>query len=378
MGEALWERITGMPALRDSFARSHEPLRLPVTLAGITPAWLTSALAIAQPGTVVRACEVLDVLHGTCTKVRIRLDLNAAGRAAGIAERVILKGGFEPHSRAMHYMHGHEVHAYADVAPVSPLRSPTCWFAGYDAAARQGIVIMDDLVARGVSFCHPQRPLDVDAVARRLTTLAAHHAVSWGEDVFGPQDRFGWATGLIEGFDRYGKELLTPEVWQSYVDSARGAAVSTRFHSLDWMKAALARMLELSRELPRVLLHGDTHLGNLYVDIDGEPGWFDSQPHHGPALHEVAYHLTCALDVADRRAHERDLVAHYLRELAGHGIAAPTLDEAMRQYGCFLAAGYCIFLINASDFQPEAINTAYTARFSAAMLDHDTIGLLAG
>ena len=42
-----------------------------------------SALAIAQPGTVVRACEVLDVLHGTCTKVRIRLDLNAAGRAAG-------------------------------------------------------------------------------------------------------------------------------------------------------------------------------------------------------------------------------------------------------------------------------------------------------
>ncbi|MGE4302428.1 MAG: hypothetical protein AB7E24_00170 [Novosphingobium sp.] len=27
---------------------------------------------------------------------------------------------------------------------------------------------------------------------------------------------------------------------------------------------------------------------------------------------------------------------------------------------------------------PEAINTAYTARFSSAMLDNDTLGVLAG
>ena len=58
----------------------------------------------------------------------------------------------------MHYMHGEEVHAYADVAPVSPLRMPRCYFAGYDAEAQQGIVIMEDLRARGVTFLHPQRP----------------------------------------------------------------------------------------------------------------------------------------------------------------------------------------------------------------------------
>ena len=48
----------------------------------------------------------------------------------------------------------------------------------------------------------------------------------------------------------------------------------------------------------------------------------------------------------------------------------------MRQYGAALAQGYIIFLVNESHFQAEAINTAYTARFSAAMLDHDTIGIL--
>jgi hypothetical protein len=48
----------------------------------------------------------------------------------------------------------------------------------------------------------------------------------------------------------------------------------------------------------------------------------------------------------------------------------------MFQYSVSLAIGYLIFLINEADFQIEAINTAYTARFSAAMLDNDTIGKL--
>ncbi len=65
-------------------------------------------------------------------------------------------------------------------------------------------------------------------------------------------------------------------------------------------------------------------------------------------------------------------------ELIRCGVAAPSLEELMHQFGCYLANGYAIFLVNASEFQPEAINTAYTARFSSAMLAHDTIGLLAG
>ena len=142
------------------------------------------------------------------------------------------------------------------------------------------------------------------------------------------------------------------------------------------MRGVLVKLSRHSKTVPRALLHGDTHLGNLYIDIDGEPGFFDSLPHVGPPMIEIAYHLACALDIADRRIHERDLVAHYRDALIGEGIAPPPLDELMRQYGYYLATGYLIFLVNASDFQPEAINTAYTARFSAAMLDHDSIGLI--
>ena len=146
---------------------SDNNFQLPVTIEEITRDWLEAALRTRAPEAGLRDFALVDIDHGTCTKIRLALDLDEAGRAAGIPERVILKGGFEAHSRDMAYMHAQEVRAYADVAPFSPLRFPACHFAGFDDAAGQGIVIMDDLVARGVTFLHPQRPEGPEAVARR-------------------------------------------------------------------------------------------------------------------------------------------------------------------------------------------------------------------
>lgn len=40
-----------------------------------------------------------------------------------------------------------------------------------------------------------------------------------------------------------------------------------------------------------------------------------------------------------------------------------------------IAYGLFIFFVNETRFQTEAVNTAYTARFGAAALDHDTVAL---
>jgi hypothetical protein len=347
---------------------------LPTDIAGVTRDWIEAALRMKHPGIGLNRAEIVDINRGTCTKVRLRLDLDEAGKAAGIPELVMLKGGFEPHSRVMHGMHEEEVHAYADVAPHSPLRMPRCWFARYEPETKQGIVIMEDLVERGVAFCHPQHPQSAEQVARRLTRIAQHHAMTWDSPEIEPGGKFGWAPHIADA--TYWDMVLVPEVWAGYVSSARGAAASVCFHDLDWMKGALAKYNAFGRTLPTVLMHGDTHLGNLYIDTDGEPGFFDSLPHLGPAMYEVSYHVTGALDVPVRRGHERELVAHYRDELIRCGVDAPSLDDFMHQFGVYLANGYAIFIVNASEFQPEAINTAYTARFSSAMLDHDTIGLI--
>src|SRR3546814_9190384 len=82
------------------------------------------------------------------------------------------------------------------------------------------------------------------------------------------------------------------------------------------------------------LLHGDTHLGNIYLLPDGRAGLLDWQlvvrGHH---MHDVNYIVTTALSIGDRRNHERDLLAYYLDRLKAHGVAAaPDLEESWTEY----------------------------------------------
>jgi hypothetical protein len=173
------------------------------------------------------------------------------------------------------------------------------------------------------------------------------------------------------------KPYLEPEAWQGYVAMPRGAAASTRFHDREWAIDALNRMEILSRQVPNCVIHGDTHLGNTFLEPDGTPGFYDIVPRRAPPMSEVCYHITLTMDVADRPRWERELVRHYLDELKRHGIEdAPDFDEAMRQHGAFLIEGFCLVLTNDAYFLAEPPITAYAARFSHAMLDNDTAGLL--
>lgn len=360
----------------DETRGNRQPLELPLTIDEITAEWLTAALRVRAPEVTVERFEIVDIKRGTCTKIRLRLHMDAAGRQAGIPETVILKGGFEEHSRDMCGTHEKEVQAYRDIIPVLRLQTPYCYFADYDPGRRQGIVIIEDLVARGVTFCDPLKPQSHVEVARRLSVLAAFHARSWDSPKLRAEGEWHWIHSLLPATVEYMKPHLQTGRWEHFTAAPRGAAVSVRFHDREWVTAALAGLVTLSAGLPECIFHGDTHLGNLYIDRDGTPGFFDPQVLKGPSLTEVAYHVTCALDTADRKRWEGALVRHYLDELAGNGIPPMDFDDAMRLYSAYLVYGYAIFLVNESRFQPEAVNTAYAARFSTAMLENRTAELL--
>jgi Ecdysteroid kinase-like family len=349
---------------------------LPLTIEDITAEWLTAALRSRVPDVTVHSVRIVDLIRSTSTKIRLRLEMNEAGKRAGIPETIILKGGFEPHSREMAFMHEKEARGYRDVFPAFGLPTPACYFADYAPDQRHGIVLMEDLVARGVSFCDPLKPQTYEQVSRRLETLARFHAKSWGTQEFLPggqwqeiETQFGYIRPYLEHY-------FEPAAWARFTALPQGAAASVRFLDRDWAVGALDRMTHYSLQLPHSILHADTHLGNLYIDTDGTPGFFDSLTSRGPGMLEVAYHIGCAVDSADRPRWEVALVRDYLVELGRNGVAAPSLDEAMYQYAVFLAYGMLIFLINETFFQSGAINTAYVARFNAAMLQHDTFGLL--
>jgi hypothetical protein len=355
----------------------HADMRLPVMPEQVTATWLTAALRFRYPGVTVAQSCVEDVILGTSTKIRVRCDYGAAGRDAGLPERLIVKGGFEAHSSSMREMYANEIRFYRDVQPLVRIQSPRCYYAGSDPDGYQSIVIMEDLKAKDVEFLHALRPQSYLQVARRLSDMARYHAQTWNSPQFLPGGRFDWIGSRFSGWSiEYQNRYFVPEVWQHYVSSPRGAAVSVRLHDRHRMKQALARLGELEASEPVCLIHGDTHLGNLYIESDGTPGFFDAQVARAPWHLEVSYHIACALDVPDRRDWEQALLAHYLESLQAHDIAVPDFDSAWLSYRRSLAYGYFIFLINETRFQTEAINTAYAARFGAAMLDHGTLELL--
>jgi Ecdysteroid kinase-like family len=348
---------------------------LPTKVEDIDRDWINAALRVTHPGVTVRKMHMVDFMRSTCTKIRLRLEMDEAGRRAGIPETVILKGGFEPHSRTLAHMHAMEVRGYRDIFSKVELPTPRCYFADYDAERLQGIVIMEDLVARGVTFCNALRPQRFEEVARRLMTLAKFHAETWESAQFAPGGT--WAD-MTSGYDTWVTLLaqFTPQRWQEFAASPRGAAASVRFHDRAVMTQAFANVVKLAHSRPQCLCHGDTHLGNLYVDPDGSPGFFDGAPNPSPGVGEFAYHVGGALDTADRRRWEGPLLQLYLSELARFGAKAPTFDSAWNDYRAYLIKGYIVFLLNESFFQPEAVNTAYTARYSAAMVDHNSLDLV--
>ncbi len=360
---------------------SNQPrnMKLPLLIEEITPEWLTTALALRHPGIIVEDARIEDMIYGTSTKIRVAVRYGASNRNAALPASLIVKGGFEEHSPKMAPMYANEVRFYADIQPYVSLPSPACYYAGSDPRTHQSIVIMEDLRRDGVIFCDALQPQSFAQIRCRLAALAKFHAQTWESSEFKPGGR--WAD-VTQRFESWGLEFmyryLKPEVWAHYMASPRGAATSVRYHDRDWMEAALLQLGAIQAEQPHCLLHGDTHLGNLYIDADGTPGFFDAQVARGAWHHEVSYHIVCAADLADRKGWERQLLADYLTELAKHGAPAPDFEKAWLDYRRSIAWGLFIFLTNEVRFQTESVNTAYAARFSQAALDHDLKSLLPG
>lgn len=356
------------------------PIKLPRAIEDITASFLTEALQQRFPGIGVRDFRIDRIHHGFTTILYIELDLDAAGRASGLSSRIVMKGGFEPQTRGIagEFAIGPflmEVGAYR-TCPGLGLNMPDCYFAEVDMDASQGpqiILLMEDLTERRVKFGHGLVPHTVEQVRNRLTAVAAYHAKTWDSPDLaqgGRYDIFPHDANAL--FKAYLGHVGTPDKWQAFCESPRGAACAVAFHDLDWVHRAMDFMIDLGGKTPNCLVHGDLHAGNLFEEPDGRPGFYDSLPLRTAPMIEVTYHITNVLDHLDRSRHDRELVGHYRDALVHNGVDAPDLDELMYQFAAFLPYGYATFMVNSSTYQTEAFNTAHAARYNVAMLQHGT------
>lgn len=357
-------------------AESRSVFPLPASLAAIDGDWLTAALRVNAPDAAVTRFAIDDVFNATSTSVRLHLELNEAGRKAGIPDVVYLKGGFQEHSLAMAPMHKLETLGYRDLLPRGGLNAPACYFADWDEANQHGIIIMEDLTRRGGAFGHLRITRKPQEVARGLAQLADYHARSWGHEPAKAGEILDWVRSepILET-DGY-QDCLTPENHRRFMTMPRAGAASVYFKDREWMLDAIRRIGILSRSVPNCIHHGDPNPGNIFFQDNGGVAFFDIVPRRGPALFEVAYHITLSLDPIDRPSCERDLVRGYLAELRSHGVEPPTLEEAMFQYGVFLTEALIMCMFNPPGIIPEDLAVTPVARLNAAMIDHDSLALL--
>lgn len=355
---------------------------LPLELHDITPDLLTQALAGRFPGVRIANLEIEESHHGFSSVFRIHLKADPATHNAGLPPTIMLKGQFEDatKTRGRGYTYKSlemEYHAY-DILPSLGLNMPEIFFKQLDPARKQMILLMEDLTRRAVRFQNGLEPNSPAQVRRRLTSLAAFHARTWGSPEVEAKGRYGsllgnGATMFVDYLDHAGFDRIE---WANYMTLPRGQACPRKLIDYDWVRRILLYAGELSDTAPNCLIHGDTHLGNLYEDADGTPGFFDSLTRREHGLLEATYHICNALDPIDRRHHERDLVAHYREELLRLGVHVPSLGNMMHHYAAYLSVNLVTFLVNHPTYQSEAFNTAHAVRAAIAMMDNNSFDLV--
>lgn len=343
---------------------------VPERIEDITPSWMSEALQERFPGVAIERVNVIDVVHGACTKIRLGIE----GSDPRVPPRMLMKIGFEQHSPKMRAMHLNEYNAYRHFLPTVDVSRPTCHAAIVDDDGKS-LVILEDLCLRGVRFLSLQEPIGFDLASAFLRDLAAMHARWWNSPEL--LTRFSWVPGTSEQeMEHYFTLLLTPELFQSFATAPRGAAMPRMVRDPARVRSGLAAMRKAHGGMAQVINHGDMHLGNLYTNADGSPGFLDSQPRLGAWSIDVSYFITAGLDLVDRRHWQGALLQQYLAALAQHGVTPPSFDEAFEAYRRDVIWGHLIWMLNGSQFQSEASNTAAATRFAMAMVDLDTFGAL--
>ncbi|KAK6853489.1 hypothetical protein PG995_010301 [Apiospora arundinis] len=356
---------------------------LPVTADHVTAEWCSKAL-----GCTIKEITVLGTIHGTASKLIIGLAFANGFEKSGLPDRLCVKGGFDPDILAIYpglnAIYRREVEFY--YMSISALKFPADLVALNDRHSDNGRL--------AIQWLHIWQP--ARAMARRTGTGRRGAARGAARRHLGPQDHDdGGGGGGREERKRDGKKsffpwlaggsalpavilaLFEPEPWaRRYAEGQRPPSMPDDMLDRERMRAALQKLWAVSDARYQCLVHGDAHLGNTYVTAEGDPGFIDWQGLAvGSAFDDVPYFIVGALTVADRREHEVELVEHYLDSLAALGGPRLVRDEVWDEYRRHMMHGF-VWALTDPHMQPNEVVFVMVERYTTAMADHGTLGLL--
>nr|ART38510.1 G15 [uncultured bacterium] len=356
----------------------------PVDGEGVTPGYLNALLADAGHAFRVSACRLVGAktygqeMVSTAGRALVEVEY-APGAPADLPSRLVVKlaRGVDD---IMGPFYSNEVAFYARLRPELDIEAPRTLGAHYDTQTHRLGLILEDLTARQATFPNVLTTVSLAQVRGLLDTLALLHARFWNSPRFAGD--LAWLETHLDGDVANLMNNLAPAYIQHEIDTQKfktelvGKLGTTGAELLAGVQAMQRHQASLSQ----TVLHGDTHLGNTYLLPGDKGGLLDWQLSvRGHHMHDINYLITTALPIAERRAHEKDLLAYYLDRLAAAGVTdLPPFEATFREYRRTLVWGvYVGWLTTPVVNYGWEINVVNHLRLVTAYEDHDTAALVA-
>jgi len=355
----------------------------PISGEGVSTDYLNKLFAaVGSHARVTDAVVTGDKSYGqemVSTAARTFIEVKyAPGAPADLPTRLVLKlaRGVDD---IMGPFYRNEVEFYTHIRPDLSIEAPRSLGGHFDVKSKRFSLILEDLRERRARFPNVLDSVTLDEVRCLLQTLANLHARYWNSPRF--RDDLRWVETHLTGGVADLMNNLAPSYIQHEIDTQKfkaefvgsiGATGATLLAGVQALQRHQAR-------LPQTLLHGDTHLGNTYLLPNARGGLLDWQlmvrGHH---MHDVSYLITTALTIADRRSHERDLLAFYLDQLAAAGASGvANFETTWREYRRALVWGvYIGWLTTPVVNYGWEINVVNHLRLITAYVDHETAKLV--
>ena len=237
-----------------------------------------------------------------------------------------------------------ETNFYRQVAPHGIVPAPRCFASEYDPVSGESVLLLEDLA--GYREGDQVVGCTADQARTIIDTIVPLHLRYWGFRMT-PELSWLWEvqsakqSGAISGavaalwepcVARFG-HLMSPEL----------RAAGPRYVE------QMPRLHQLMAQGPQTITHGDLRLDNML---------FGTRPEHeavvpidwqallvSNGVMDVAYLLSQNVTTEERRAHDRELIAHYHGRLVEGGVTGYGLDDCWRAYllGSLYTLAYAVF-----------------------------------
>jgi thiamine kinase-like enzyme len=343
---------------------------VPVDVDDVTPEWLSQVL-----GLDVVATEVLDQHSGTTGRARLALTYGGGIDGECPPSLFVKLPPFNEKQRRFVAQTGlgiAEARFYRDAAASVPMRVPVVLHAALDDGDGY-VMLLEDLEASGCRFPRPDDDDVVAVVDSIVTELARLHATYWDHLAL-TRELSCVSEGMRIAFGSGGRFM------RKALDQF-AADMPSSFRRLGELYIERTRTIaDLWAEPPHTLVHGDPHMGNLFVD-GSRAGFFDWGMVMAKAgMWDVAYVICNSVPTEIRRANERAWIEHYRQRLAEGGVRldAASAWEQYRLYAVYSWNSAVSTAAMGSRWQPEARAHAAMLRTTTAIEDLDSIGPLDG